>query len=64
MTGHPGLGWATQPPALGGPYGNQGFWFFKSTAPYPKDRGMLFFFVEAARNGVNAITQKTRDGLF
>ena len=20
MTGHPGLGWATQPPALGGPY--------------------------------------------
>ena len=32
MTGHPGLGWATQPPALGGPYGDQGFWFFKSTA--------------------------------
>ena len=31
MTGHPGLGWATQPPALGGPYGDQGFWFFKST---------------------------------
>ena len=28
MTGHPGLGWATQPPALGGPYGDQGFWFF------------------------------------
>ena len=35
MTGHPGLGWATQPPALGGPYGDQGFWFFKSTASMP-----------------------------
>ena len=39
--------------------------------PYPKDRGMLWFYVEAARrptpaarNGVNAITQKPRDGLF
>ena len=31
MTGHPWLGWATQPPTLGGPYGDQGFWFFKST---------------------------------
>ena len=31
MTGHPGLGWATQPPALDGPYGEKGFWFFKST---------------------------------
>ena len=36
--------------------------------PYPKDRGMLWFYVEAvrrpppaARNGVNAITQKPRD---
>ena len=39
--------------------------------PYPKDRGMLWFYVKAARrpppaarNGVNAITQKPRDGLF
>ena len=39
--------------------------------PYPKDRGMLWFYVEAARhplpaarNGVNAITQKPQDGLF
>ena len=39
--------------------------------PYPKDRGMLRFYVEAARrpspaarNGVNAITQKPGDGLF
>ena len=46
--------------------------------PYPKDRGMLWFYVEAARrpppaarhpppaarSGVNAITQKPRDGLF
>ena len=39
--------------------------------PYPKDRGMLWFYVEAARrpppaarNGVNAITQKPLDGLF
>ena len=39
--------------------------------PYPKDRGMLWFYVEAARrpppaarNGVNAIAQKPRDGLF
>ena len=39
--------------------------------PYPRDRGMLWFYVEAARrpppaarNGVNAITQKPRDGLF
>ena len=39
--------------------------------PYPKDRGMLWFYVEAARrpppathNGINAITQKPRDGLF
>ena len=38
--------------------------------PYPKDRGMLWFYVEAARrpppaarNGVNAITRKPRDGL-
>ena len=39
--------------------------------PYPKDQGMLWFYVEAARrpppaarNGVNAITRKPRDGLF
>ena len=31
--------------------------------PYPKDGGMLWFYVEAARNGVNAITQKPWDGL-
>ena len=40
-------------------------------SPYSKDQGMLWFYVEAARrppptahNGVNAITQKPRDGLF
>ena len=46
--------------------------------PYPKDQGMLWFYVKAARrpppatrrrppaarNGVNTITQKPRDGLF
>ena len=40
-------------------------------SPVPKDRGMLWFYVKAARhpppvarNGVNAKTQKPRDGLF
>ena len=40
-------------------------------SPVPKDRGMLWFYVKAARrplpaarNGVNAITKKPRDGLF
>ena len=40
-------------------------------SPVPKDRGMLWFYVKAARrpppaarNGVNAITQKPLDGLF
>ena len=42
MTGHPGLGWATQPPALGGPYGDQGFWFFKSTAEMQLFKKMTF----------------------
>ena len=47
------------------------FFFFFLYPPYPKDRGMLWFYVEAARrpppaarNGVNAITQKPLDGLF
>ena len=42
MTGHPGLGWATQPPALGGPYGDQGFWFFKSTDERSKFQNRMF----------------------
>ena len=45
--------------------------FFIIISPVPKDRGMLWFYVKAARrpppaarNGVNAITQKPWDGLF
>ena len=41
MTGHPGLGWATQPPALGGPYGDTKDFDFSKALDFP---GMLPIF--------------------